>query len=227
MAIRPVFEASEKAPFYKQSDVEFQFFSGFSASQKQKSIESLHSNYIRQNPNKAILEISSKCPLQIGVNLSAFNLKIKTEGSVFSVECAFQGSKVFENGGPYTDLLNKTSLEAKRCEKLRSSGNLIAFKYLDDEFPLSPKDYFYNWLYINALKENLQSAHDILEFDSFTDIEFNPQKSINCQARAVAIFVGLSRAGLLQEATKSKEDFLRVVYGNAGIGECEQLQLKL
>ena len=227
MAIRPVFEASEKAPFYKQLDVEFQFFSGFSIGQKQKSIESLHSNYIRQNPNKAILEISSKCPLQLGVSLSAFNLKNNTQKSSFSVECAFQSSKVFENGGPYTELLNKTSLEAKKYAKLHSSGKLISFKYFNENFPLNPKDYFYNWIYINALKSNEQLACDILNFDSFTDIEFNPQKSINCQARAAAIFVGLSRAGLLQEATKSKEDFLRVVYGNAGIGECEQLQLKL
>lgn len=41
----------------------------------------------------------------------------------YSVECAFQSSKVFENGGAYTDLLYKTSREAKdeRLKKLWKS----------------------------------------------------------------------------------------------------------
>ncbi len=227
MANRPVYEAVEQIPFYKQMNIDFQFYSGFSITQKQKSIESLHTKYCAVSSGKKILEISSKSPLALGVELSAFNLKIHTKKSVFSVECAFQGSKVFQNGGPYKELLSKTSLEAKKYDKLRTSGKLIAFKYYDKEFPLFPRDYFYNWLYINALNLNEKLSNEILNFDCFSDIEFNPQKSINCQAKAAAIFVGLSKSGLLQEATKSKEDFLRVVYGDNKTERCEQLFLDL
>ena len=41
-------------------------------------------------------------------------------------------------------------------------------------------------------------ARQVVEYDAFTDIEFNPQKSVNCQARAVALFVSLCRRELLQ-----------------------------
>ncbi len=130
----------------------------------------------------------------------------------FSVECAFQSSKVFEKGGPYTDLLDKSSREAKRDPRLRDSGKLIAFHCFNMEFPLEPKDYFYNWLYINALNLNKELANKIINYDSFSDIEFNPHKSINCQAKAAAIYVGLSKQDLLNEALESCENFLEIVY---------------
>lgn len=58
-------------------------------------------------------------------------------------------------------------------------------------------------------------ATQILEYDSFSDIEFNPQKSVNCRAKAAAIYVGLFNSGKLDEALKSKEDFLDIVYNKA------------
>lgn len=53
-------------------------------------------------------------------------------------------------------------------------------------------------------------------YDSFTDIEFNPQRSINCQARAVAIYVGLVRNSRINDALKSVHDFMRIVYNVNG-----------
>ena len=57
-------------------------------------------------------------------------------------------------------------------------------------------------------------TEQISVYDAFTDIEFNPQKSINCQAEAAALYVSLKRQSLLKEALKSKEDFLNIVYKN-------------
>ena len=53
-----------------------------------------------------LLEVSTKSEVVLGQRLSAFNLKAKSDmiGEI-PLECAFQGSKVFENGGPYTDPL--------------------------------------------------------------------------------------------------------------------------
>ncbi len=218
MANRPVYIALEKFPYFERVNVEFKFYPGFSTIQKVKCIRSLHEEFLKLYPEKSVLEISSKSETPLGVNLSAFNLKIylKNSNKSFSVESAFQSSKVFEHGGPFTDLLYKSSREAKKDLRLRNSGTLKAFKYFDREFPPEPKTYFYDWLYINALNLQTELAAEVLNYDAFTDIEFNPQKSINCQAKAAAIFVGLSRAGLIKSAVENKENFLKIVYQ----GEC-------
>ena len=54
-------------------------------------------------------------------------------------------------------------------------------------------------LYINALAENSQLTEEIMEFDAFTDIEFNPNKSLNCQARAAALFVAMKKLDRLNQ----------------------------
>ncbi len=213
MANRPIYHAIIKPPFYEAINIDFQFYSGFSLSQKQKCIKSLHEAYLNSYPDRKPLEISSKSTMNLGISLSAFNLTLTNNTKTFSVECAFQGSKVFENGGPYIDLFDKTSKEAKKDERLKTSGNLIRFQYQNNDYPLEPKDFFYNWLYINALSQNKELTQQLLCYDSFSDIEFNPQKSINCQAKAAAAFVGLSTQHLLSEALLSCENFLKIVYG--------------
>lgn len=213
MAKRPVFYSIDNKPYYREEYIDFKFYPGFSYAQKQKSIRSLHEQYQICHPDRKALETSSKSNNPLGVALSAFNLKITTSLRSFSVECAFQGSKVFENGGPYVDLLNASSHEAKKDIRLRESGKIIGFNYFGIEFPLEPKDYFYNWLYINALSKNEELAIDILDYDSFTDIEFNPEKSINCQAKAAAIYVGLCKQKQISTALLSRMDFLNTVYG--------------
>ncbi|MBQ9487598.1 MAG: hypothetical protein IJU91_07355 [Selenomonadaceae bacterium] len=214
MANRPVYIAKEIQPYFECVDTEFKFYSGFSLKQKHLSIKSLHAAFNEIYPDKKVLEISSKSDNDLGVKVSAFNLQFsyKDLDKVFSVESAFQGSKVFENGGPYVDLLGKSSRDAKHDERIKTSGRLIAFKFFGEVFPVDPKTYFYDWLYINALNFNSDLAAEILNCDAFTDIEFNPKKSLNCQAAAAAIFVGLSRADLLSAALKNKEDFLEIVY---------------
>ncbi len=213
MATRPVYISEHMSPYVNECDIDFNFFSGFSVAQKQRSFLSLHENFLKEYPQYKVLEISSKSNIKLGVLLSAFNLMITTKNRSFSVENAFQSSKVFERGGPYIDLLDKTSKVAKKDDRLKNSGRLVAFKYFNNPYPLNPKDYFYNWLYINALNLNTELAKEIVEYDAFTDIEFNPQKSINCQARSAAIFVGLSKSNMIVEALKSQNDFLRIVYG--------------
>lgn len=213
MANRPVFICVESKPFVKSENYEFTFYSGFSNSQKQKSIKSLHEAFNTKNTGKRILEISSKSTEILGVCLSAFNLKFKRDDKEYSVESLFQGSKVFENGGPYLDIYKKNAYEAKKDIRIKESGHIKEFCFFDDIFPREPKTYFYNWLYINALCSNPNYNSELITYDAFTDIEFNPKKSINCQAEAVAIYVSLLRAGFLSEAVKSKKNFLKIVYG--------------
>lgn len=48
-----------------------------------------------------------------------------------------------------------------------------------------------------------------MDYEAFTDIAFNPQRSINCQAEVAAIYVSLQKQKLLDAALKSKEAFYK------------------
>ncbi len=219
MATRPLFIPSITGnSFVLTEHVEFEWFPGMSISQKQKSIDALHQAVKKTLNIETVLEISSKSRESLGVALSAFNLKFSTVKYQrdISVECAFQGSKVFENGGPFIDLFNVTSLEAKRDDRLQSSGRLTGFMFYNDAWDLEPQTAFYDWLYINALNKNDDAIiKKVLTYSAFTDIEFNPKKSINCQAYTVALFSSLYQRGLLQEAISSKDVFLEIIKGAA------------
>lgn len=217
MALRPVFiPLLEGNKLVEIKLIEFQWFPGFSKSQKQKSMHSLHENILQTCDNiKSILEVSSKSEEILGNQLSAFNLMIQhskknsNEFKEYSVEVAFQSSKVFEKGGPYTDLLDKTSMEAKKDERLKNSGRITKFKFFSSEWKTTPYTAFYDWLYINALNKKPDFAAQVLKFDAFTDIEFNHEKSVNCQAFSVALFCALKQRNLIDKI-KSQEDFLTI-----------------
>lgn len=215
MAERPVFICNPEFKGYVEvKDIKFEWFSGFSVKQKQKSIESLHQSFKQLYPSLKFLEVSSKSDRDLGVSLSAFNLMIKTKkNKEFSVETAFQASKVFEYGGPFLDLYDKTSKEAKKDMRIKNSGNLLYFQYFNRRWELEPKTFFYDWLYTNALALNKDLSKEVVQYDAFTDIEFNPQKSINCQARSVALYVSLYRAGVLEDALSSVDKFKELVFG--------------
>lgn len=164
-------------------DFEFAWNGGFAISQKRKNINALH-QAIEDATGQTALEISSKGEVELGNQLSAF--KMKTTG-VF-IENVFQASKRYENGGPYLDLLDVAPKDAKRDERHKISGKLVAFVRNGEDWPLEPKTVFYDYIYVLAVIENFGCELDINEYNWFTDIEFNPGKSINCQARAVAIY---------------------------------------
>lgn len=225
MALRPVFRVSLDKTFLKKEDIQFKYFNGFSIGQKQKSIQSLHNEYLKKYNEHKILEISSKSNNELGVKLSAFNLKIKTnKGQEISVESAYQSSKVFEHGGPYTDLLYVDSRISKKDQRIKNSGNIVGFTFDGRDFEIEPKTFFYNWLYINTLNLHKVLGDKLMEFDAFTDIEFNPKKSLNCQAEAAAIYVSLRKQNLLSIALRDKDSFKKVVYQTENI-EMEQLNL--
>jgi hypothetical protein len=130
-----------------------------------------------------------------------------------SLECAFQGSKVFERGGPFTDLYCRDAREAKRDVRLRESGELTGFQFDGFSFPLEPKTAFYDWLYINAVYPWRDWCKKLYVYAAFTDIEFNPYRSVNCQARSCALFLTLMKRELLQDSVKSPAEFINLLSG--------------
>ena len=226
MAIRPVFIPLKEVVGVQEKNIDFKWHSGFAVSQKQKSIKEMHEAAANYGYH-SVLEVSSKSESNLGTSLSAFNLKFitKKKGKEFSVESAFQGSKVFKSGGPYIDLFYKEPKDAKRDPRLKTSGNLSHFIFFGVEFPSEPLTFFYDWLYINALNNSDLPVSELLIYDGFTDIEFNPNKSINCQAHAVALYVSLVRCNVLCDALESPEEFLRIA-GTHYSGQKRQLKVQ-
>ncbi|MCL1476040.1 DarT1-associated NADAR antitoxin family protein [Argonema antarcticum] len=215
MAKRPIFvPLLDGKRLVLERYVEFHWHAGFAKSQKQKSIRALHETALREYGVQHPLEISSKSEDPLGVALSSFNLTFVTKrGRALTVEAAFQGSKVFERGGPFVDIFQKSPIDAKRDERLRTSGLLTKFSFFGNDWELDPKTAFYDWLYINALIKNPQLIELLTDRDGFTDIEFNPERSINCQARSAALFCALFHTDKLNFALQSRENFLSLYRG--------------
>jgi hypothetical protein len=210
MAERPIFVPSPDAPeLVKEIFCRLQWNPGFAPIQKEKNIVALHASAAKIGLSP-LLEVSTKSDSPLGRHLSAFNLKVRTwEFGEIPMECAFQGSKIFERGGPYTDLYTVADAkDARKDVRLQESGRLIGFKFEDVSFPLEPKTAFYDWLYINAIFPGWRQFAALKQYAGFTDIEFNPYRSINCQARSCALFVALISKDVLTRVIESPEAFI-------------------
>ncbi|MGR9134800.1 DarT1-associated NADAR antitoxin family protein [Rhizobium leguminosarum] len=192
-------------------DFEIAWAGGFAAVQKQKNIRALHSAAERAG-YAPLLEISSKSDVKAGRHLSAFHLRIPFEDDSIPLENAFQGSKIFEDGGPFIDLYRVEPREAKRDTRLKESGPLIGFRFDSVDFPLKPTTVFYDWLYLRAVFPHrdwlMKRITSDVEYAGFTDIEFNPAKSLNCQAKSCALFVALMREHKLEQYMESPTIFI-------------------
>lgn len=212
MAERPVFIPSpDRAELVREIFLPIKWHSGFALVQKEKNIQELH-EAAAQRGIAPLLEISSKSKSERGRHMSAFHMTVPTKccGRI-KLELAFQGSKVFEHGGPFTDLFYKGDKEigqAKRDPRLQKSGRLIGFSFEGLDFPLEPKTAFYDWLYCSFLWDHREWATKLYAYAGFTDVEFNPQRSINCQARSAALFLSLMKRGDLESALQSPSAFL-------------------
>lgn len=214
-ATRPVFVPQpDAAPYVREVAVTFTWFPGLSLSQQQKCIAALHGAAEEKHGIAPVLEVSSRSEEALGALLSAFRLPVEVDGRRMTVESAFQGSKVFERGGPYIALYEAGSRAAKTEERLKSSGPLTGFELLGEPWPAEPKTAFYDWLYLSALSQSPELSGRLTAYAGFTDIAFNPKRSLNCQARAAALFVALTRNGHLKEALSGRESFLTALRGS-------------
>lgn len=211
MAKRPVFVPIAKAEhLVDEIDVEFGWNPGFARIQKVRNVVAMHSAAERKGLFP-LLEVSTKSEIPLGQRLSAFSLQIDTPIGKISIESAYQGSKVFELGGPFVDIYSKDSREAKKDARLATSGKLISFNFFGQKWPLIPKTAFYDWLYLSALSPHKDFLTRLFVYKGFTDIEFNPDKSLNCQARTCALLVSLMHLGILERALGSQSEFIETV----------------
>ncbi len=205
MATRPVFIPLYSGPqLIKESLFEFEWTAGFAEIQKKKNILALH-QAAEDSGISTVLEISSKSDIEIGRRLSAFSLKIKLDGHLLPLESIYQSSKVFRDSGPFPEIQRFSPREAKKFIRENSKGDLLRFNLCGEDFPLWPKNAFYDWLYIRSLITHDEWIKNNMPYSAFTDIEFNPKTQVNCQARAFAEYLSLQKRSLLKRAS---EDFI-------------------
>lgn len=186
-ATRMAFISKDNKLYFKYYT--FEYFSGFAISQKRKTIEAFH-KVIREDGINNVLEVSRKNENEIGAKLSAFNLMVSVENKSYPVECIYQASKVF-NDIQYKECQYMEAKDAKRYVKEQIDSNklsLTSFKFGDKVFSNYPKSLFYDYLYILALSQNKELALEIINYDCFTDIEFNHKKQFASQARSCALY---------------------------------------
>lgn len=212
MAERPIFIASsEGLRHVRVIPVCFAWSPGFAPVQKKKNVKAIH-DAARLLGYEPLLEVSTKSDSKLGQRLSAFNVRVTLEnGEEIPLESAFQGSKVFERGGPYTDLYAQDPRAGKRDLRIRDSGKIVGFSFDGYSFPNEPKTAFYDWLYLRALAPHRVYLKKLETFAGFSDVEFNPERSVNCQGRSCALFVSLLRKDLLDYALESPEQFIETV----------------
>lgn len=211
MVTRPVFYPDySKVGVKVVSSAAFKWSPGFSISQQRKNVEALHGAIVASGAASMPLEVSRKSGVPIGISLSAFNLGAWS-GNVFcTVESVYQASKVFAGGiGPFPGWYGKDPGEVRQRIKDLGTVKIVAYKVGSMVWGLTPTRGFYDWLYCRALYKNPSLVAQLRSYDCFTDIAFNPVKSLNCQAYAVALYLSMLAQGVLEDALTSKETFLR------------------
>lgn len=225
MAARPVFIPDAGAPGVRVTTIDFEWSPGFSAAQKQKSVRALHSaaGLVLGVDTNEILEVSSKSEVLLGTRLSAFSLRVPSieAGGAITVEAAFQGSKIYEYSGRHPEWYRiADAREVKKRAKELASERVVGFEADGVVWTTEPTTAFYDWIYIaglrNLFKEQPEAERELLGYSAFTDIEFNPGRSFNCQARACALYVSSARLGLVNEL--STIDRYRELIGIGGPG---------
>lgn len=186
---------------FEEKVISFIWERGMSSSQRMKSMNNMHTAILLENPNAKILEVSRVSSHPLGKSLSAWELQLDGE----AVELIFQLSKVYEG----EKRLDYQGAKPNIKQQIRDQGldklQVIRFEYQGATFETKPWSYFYDWIYIMALRsfiKNHQEAQQMWnsfkQYNVFTDIYFNqkiPYSTVgpyNCQARSCAIFQKLS-----------------------------------
>jgi hypothetical protein len=207
MATRPVFIPTEEGPLLvRERHFDFPWSSGFAETQKKKNVRALHHAAHRAGID-GLLEISSKSDEELGRKLSAFSLKIDIDGEMLPLESVYQGSKFFRESGSFPEIMRLPPREAKRYIRENAKGDLVRFELFGKSFPLWPKNAFYDWLYIKSLVDHSDWIKSKVSYGAFTDIEFNPEKQVNCQARAFAEYLSLQHRSMLESAAADFDYF--------------------
>lgn len=197
MAVRKVYLPLTEYPYAKEVSITFPWSNGSKQQNVQAVLDTFHDVY----PEVPALEVSLASAQPEGIGAAAMKLPFRLGSSEQEapVGIVYEASKVFENGGPYPDLLQCSHQKVLKDARLQKSGRCTGYRLEDTVFPAEPYPYaFFNWLYGCALRQNPDQAEAILKFGAFTDLTLgSSKKDRNSPARAAAVYAGLAAAGKL------------------------------
>lgn len=197
MAVRKVYLPLAEYPYAKEVSVTFPWSNGSKHQNIQAVLDTFHDVY----PDVPALEVSLASSQPEGIGAAAMKLPFHLAGSdqTVPVGIVYEAAKVFENGGPYVELLQCSRQKVQKDARLQKSGKCVGYRLEDAEFPAEPHPYaFFNWLYGCALRQNPEKADGVLKFGAFADLELgSSKKDRNSPARAAAVYAGLAAAGKL------------------------------
>ena len=79
---------------------------------------------------------------------------------------------------------------------------------------MEPQSLFYDWLYVSAVTQpqNEPLLGEIMTYSAFTDIEFNPEKSVSCQAKVDGVATRPETIRARTDCDREPDEFSRPVY---------------
>ncbi len=141
-------------------------------------------------PRLRVLEISSRSDAALGKQLSAMRLRDPESGNI--VEAVYQAAKCYGGGGPAA--VRSNGWDAKKADKVRrNEGPLRGFQHGQRFWGTHTGTAFYDWLWIRAARAAGVGAQNA--YDAYSDRFHQPGRSMACQAQAMAMLQGISRAG--------------------------------
>jgi len=210
-ATRPVFVPDANGALVRETSISFTWHPGMALAQVQRSLDSLHQEAANSGLSP-LLEVSTRSRSPLGVRLSAFNLRLHTtiSSEPVTVEAAFQSSKVFEGMGSLGHLISWDDGRAIKAEVSEYRDvPLEGFIFENSRWDLTPLTAFYDYLYLRALCDTFIDEPDLRDalgqFVGFTDIAYNPKKSLSCQARSCALFVALGGLEAVQDLVSNPQ----------------------
>ena len=103
MAVRKIYLSLPEYPYVKEVSVTFPWSNGSKHQNVQAVLDTFHDVY----PEVPALEVSLASAQPEGIHAAAMKLPLHLEalGQDVPVGIVYEAAKVFETGGPYTDLL--------------------------------------------------------------------------------------------------------------------------
>lgn len=196
MAVRKIYLPLTEYPYAKEVSVTFPWSNGSKHQNVQAVLDTFHDVY----PEVPALEVSLASSQPEGIHAAAMKLPLHLAalGQEVPVGIVYEASKVFENGGPYAELLQCSRQQVQKDNRLLKSGKCVGYRLEEAEFPAEPPYAFFNWLYGCALRQNPEKADGVLKFGAFSDLDLGTtKKDRNSPARAAAVYAGLAAAGKL------------------------------
>ena len=211
MATRPVFVPDsdpDNPQLVHVHEVDFQWLSGRDPQQIKANIAKLHTAAGHRNL-APLLHVSPDSGDPLGIRISATNLVVEGPNSfLIPLIAAFQGSKVFTGGGPFTDLYRKREVEIAADPRLTESGSHLGFRFKGLEWGKKAETMFYDWLVLHAIHRHRKLASGICRFKGFTNVECLSGVHAACHARSCALYAALAEKELLEAVFEDQDRFI-------------------